>query len=474
MRLRDIIDDDNTVQVVLPIDNGVDIGLSAHISWSVIMESIDPRPFLTPNVLVITTGMFMNVTDQRVWDAYIERLVQVPIAGLVFALGPAHRIVPPGLIAACKQHDMCLLTISEETPHGLIQRDIQHRLMLDRYQHIQHGTDIAQHYLQAVASNVSLYGCLNILATKIDRALALEDKSGNRYFQTEKPPTASSYKVFRLPGELGFRLVVEKKKESILDAATIRPITSAVGTHLRWCEQHEPASVELHMLVDCLLVGRDVEKLNQLVQAARFDPERRVIALLLRADLEHANMKIAALAVHSLLQERFAHVDMIRRDRTIIVLVQDDAAISDIQALLASLARGIPSLRISIVAPVLFDELAFLLPQLHAQSSSQWPAIAGGQGDCLDFSTLVQSLSTPGLQQLCFRLLQPIAQDQEMMDTLDSYLRNGGNITRVCEELFVHRNTLSKRLSRLEKQLNMDLKAGEVRATLLLALRATR
>jgi purine catabolism regulator len=59
-----------------------------------------------------------------------------------------------------------------------------------------------------------------------------------------------------------------------------------------------------------------------------------------------------------------------------------------------------------------------------------------------------------------------------LRETLASYhLRHAANSRAVCDELFIHRNTLSYRIRRIEDLLGMSLADGEVRTTCMLALR---
>ncbi len=71
------------------------------------------------------------------------------------------------------------------------------------------------------------------------------------------------------------------------------------------------------------------------------------------------------------------------------------------------------------------------------------------------------------------RLLAPLMSDggTGMRETLEAYLRHSGNTRETCRELFIHRNTLTYRLRKIEELLRLDLDDGEVRATCLLALR---
>jgi purine catabolism regulator len=70
------------------------------------------------------------------------------------------------------------------------------------------------------------------------------------------------------------------------------------------------------------------------------------------------------------------------------------------------------------------------------------------------------------------RLLAPLNFDGDgsQRETLKAYLRLSRNSREICNELFIHRNTLSYRLRKIEDLLQVDLSDGQVRATCLLAL----
>lgn len=73
---------------------------------------------------------------------------------------------------------------------------------------------------------------------------------------------------------------------------------------------------------------------------------------------------------------------------------------------------------------------------------------------------------------MCQRLLVPLSSGggTALGETLEAYLRYSGNWAKTCTERFIHRNTLSYRLRKVEDLLQLDLSDGEVRATCLLAL----
>nr|WP_231754972.1 PucR family transcriptional regulator [Pseudarthrobacter sp. GA104] len=95
------------------------------------------------------------------------------------------------------------------------------------------------------------------------------------------------------------------------------------------------------------------------------------------------------------------------------------------------------------------------------------------QAPVADLAGVVEGLPGPGLVAMARRLLAPLMSDggPALRETLEVYLRHSGNTREACGELFIHRNTLTYRLRKIEEMLRLDLGDGEVRATCLLALK---
>src|SRR5690349_22099277 len=123
MRVADLAADSAlNIRLAVPGSPG---RLARPIAWCAPTEHMDPTPFLSVNALLLTNGMGLNVKDYRIWDAYVERLMSVPVSGLVFGLGAAHRELPPGLVKACEAHGLPLLELPPEVPFIQVMRHLR-------------------------------------------------------------------------------------------------------------------------------------------------------------------------------------------------------------------------------------------------------------------------------------------------------------------------------------------------------------
>ncbi|USG65533.1 PucR family transcriptional regulator ligand-binding domain-containing protein [Brevibacillus ruminantium] len=97
--------------------------------------------------------------------------------------------------------------------------------------------------------------------------------------------------------------------------------------------------------------------------------------------------------------------------------------------------------------------------------------------DILVEDLLEQTRDHPSLVSLSRRFIVPlVAYDQEfgteLLATLESFLRTGGQTKKVGEELFIHRNSVLYRLERITEILGVNLHDAETRFRLDLVMRA--
>lgn len=86
------------------------------------------------------------------------------------------------------------------------------------------------------------------------------------------------------------------------------------------------------------------------------------------------------------------------------------------------------------------------------------------------FDTIPESVQAEFVQEKLGALLQSSAYSQELLWTLQVYLESNGHARAASKRLYIHRNTLSYRLSRLQTILGCDLKDLDTIIDLRLAL----
>jgi sugar diacid utilization regulator len=101
-----------------------------------------------------------------------------------------------------------------------------------------------------------------------------------------------------------------------------------------------------------------------------------------------------------------------------------------------------------------------------------------GHGRTVHFDELgpfcfVLTQPTDDIRAFATRVLGPLIsedRDDELFDTLESYLRHSGSVNTVARQLYLHRNTVRHRLRRVRKLIGADLADPDTRLSLQLAI----
>lgn len=84
---------------------------------------------------------------------------------------------------------------------------------------------------------------------------------------------------------------------------------------------------------------------------------------------------------------------------------------------------------------------------------------------------------TSDIRDFCSRILGPLGDDQrheDLVRTLESYLKSHGSLNAVARELYLHRNTVRQRLRRIATLTGADLNDADSRLALHLAVLGRR
>jgi len=75
----------------------------------------------------------------------------------------------------------------------------------------------------------------------------------------------------------------------------------------------------------------------------------------------------------------------------------------------------------------------------------------------LKLELLYYELSDESIGTFLSRTIKPILEDSELLDTLDIYFNDNGSLQEIADKLFIHKNTLKYRLTKIESLLSMQL-----------------
>ena len=479
MLVSDILQADD-LRLILRV-SGSEGRLNRVVTWCAPAEHINPGPFLTVNALLLTTGMGMNIKDQRTWDAYVERLAAVPVSALAFGVGSAHRELPEGLRVACEAHDVPLLEVPAEVPFIHVMRHVEQALAAERYSTLRKGWDIADQCTRIAAEGGTLADMVDRTAREAIARVAVVDHDGFELLSAGPFPATRKLRgtrtSLRMPGGEGedYRLLVQGHDPDELLQPLLGPVAAVLSMQLNnTLGGRTPLhSLEAARFVDALYSHTllDDDQFDSLARQAGFDSSEPWIVVIVRA-LESAGtvrLRAAAWRIRAGLARTLATVRFMETSDTTTILAQGEIDPGELGTTVRQLV-GTPD-NISVVTQTTTDAADLSLALRIATRHANRPGVQ--RSPAIDLAGILDSLPDLALASLTRRLLAPLEGESgaTLRSTLECFLRNSGNKGAVCAELFIHRNTLTYRLRRLEELLGVDLDDGEVRASILLALK---
>ncbi|WP_296197759.1 PucR family transcriptional regulator [uncultured Microbacterium sp.] len=143
-------------------------------------DLLDPTPFLTPGLALLTTGtQFAGAADDpALYRDYVARLRERGIAALGFGTEVVREGVPPLLIAACAEHGMPLFEVPYRTPFLAVTRAHAEARAARAYAHRVWALDAQRALSLAALRPDGLDRIVGELAARLDTWVCLSDSSG--------------------------------------------------------------------------------------------------------------------------------------------------------------------------------------------------------------------------------------------------------------------------------------------------------
>lgn len=475
MRISDLLNDAD-LNIRLRVA-GEEVKRERPISWCAPSEHMDPTPFLSVNALVLTNGMGLNVRDFRIWDAYVERLSSVPVAGLVFGLGAAHSELPAGLIRACEAHGLPLLELPPQVPFVLVMRHVEQIIAAERYEELRKGWDLADECTRLAAGGHSLAEVLQRVSRVIGARVAVVDHSGFELVASGGAPEGTARTTLRLPSgdPHRFKLIIEGVRSNVVLQPLLGPVAAVIAMQLSYTlgSRSPLHSREAARFIEALYEeerGTPAATLRRYASETGFDPDAEWGVVLIGVSDHGAPARLRALAWRARvgLQNGFSTVRFMEEAGLTTILVQHPHGSLELGPAVQEFLEDAPELSAAVSECGSLMELPLAL-QLTRRHIGR-PGVQ--RAPLADLASVVRGLPSQGLVAMSKRLLAPLGSEGggALRETLAAYLRYSGSSRDICAELFIHRNTLTYRLRKIEELLQLDLSDGEVRAVCLLAL----
>ena len=451
---------------------------AAVISSCAQSELIDPGPYLSPGELLMTHGMGLHFQDRRTWDAYVERLQKASVSALAFSCGTPHDTVPKGLVTACRERNLALFAVASDYPLVKLSRHVWQELEAERFATARAGWELANTCAEAAARGAHLGDLLGHIAEHIHGTVRLVDSTGFSLAQASAPATDGGRQrsTLALPGAgpERFQLVIEQPSTNMLLQPLIGPACAVLAMQLSYTltARHPLHSHTAGSLFEALLslTPPASEDVAHLAVSAGFQPEApwTVVTIARGPRAAHSTLRHALLRLRVLLESHFSQVRFFDELQHGTLLAQQPSSDVDLARLLTHAMRDTPQLAVGHLDSLALDEISLVL---HA-ARSRHPGCGVYELKPARVEAFVTETNHAQARLLAQRRLAPLErQDKVLLDTLETYLRCSGNAQRATAELFIHRNTLTHRLRRIEELLGADLTDGDERMSLLLAIR---
>jgi purine catabolism regulator len=351
-------------------------------------------------------------------------------------------------------------------------------LSTERYEVVRHGSELADDCTRIAANQGTLQDVLHRISAAVSARVSIEDSTGATLLSAGPDGAFPARTEFTMPGSdrTRFRLVIQEKDTSPMIGTLVAPVAAVVSMQLSatlgsGAVAHSRNAGRLTEAV----YGHDSVPTDELIALARdaeLNPYQRTGVVVMQAGPEMSTTYLRSVSwrVRVMLAGEFAVMRYVEEPDLSTILLQSDTLDQDRLVAATTTAVG-PARSISAVVAVAENaaELGLTL-RLSRRSLGDSGVRAAPE---LNFDTVMDTLRHPGVISLAQRLLAPLtrSEDRTLLTTLGSYLRRSGATPAICQELFIHRNTLAYRLRRIEELLDLDLQDGQVRATLLMALR---
>ncbi len=465
------------------------------ILWAHAIELADPTPYLSGGELVMTTGLKVGKTKKAQFD-YVARLASADAAALAFDTGTSFRHVPEGILAAGDALGLPVFGVPPSTPFIAITRAVIDAINADQLKSVQRTVELQERLARETlrggiptlveALSRALNGTSVALSTDgrllagggpdTDRVAALarelieskRGRAGRTSFVVADGDGYCALQALRAGSvSRGYLAVRSNGPLSNSDRLLVAHAVSLISIELEKPSRVLDAEQRLRTAVTQALLTNPDAADPTVLRYLGFEPDDRVVA-------------VALTGIGPTLAGE-AHIQqMLHRDATPFLMT---------------------SSRNDIVLALPADEQHRIGPLINGLRSELGPTIVGGlssAGDLGDVALLINlarvASRKPSAEPLrrydelgvfdsilgdrsddqlavLRQVLHPL-EGHDLIPTLKAFLENNGHFESAAAALHVHRHTMRNRLGRISELLGCSIDSADIRAQLLLAVRA--
>ncbi|MEO3755585.1 PucR family transcriptional regulator [Streptomyces sp. B6B3] len=515
LTLRALVEDRAlTLSVLVPGPAGA---LDAEIAWPHTTELPDPSPYLGRRELVLTNGLWHGPPGAAA--DFVAHVRAAGGAGIVFGLRESVPATPRDLVEECRRAELPLLELSVAVPFTALSQAAAGAYAEDRQNTLVASVRRGNALADAISGGTGADGVLRVLGRDHDLPLAVVDRAGRSLTTTgvelpdadltavaraltRRPPPlevalASKGPAVLFPvgafGEADAALLCLRPADALDDAERGALEQAAHFLSLEVARRQAVQAIEMRFageLVDMILsgVGASGELAGRL-EAFGIDADGplAVCALALAEDGATGSPDLAETARQAFVSEGVPAV-LATGSRDVVAIFAWRRAAAALPEwagrLVASLDRRFAGRRtvLGLGGPVV-GGTALRNPLMEAREACQvlgrrptGPSVARFS-ELPSHTALLGQLDPRDLRRFADALLAPLrehdtARGARLEATLRAFLEHEGQFAAAADALYIHVNTLRKRLSRISELTGRDVLRLEGRVDVFLALRA--
>ena len=147
------------------------------VRWVATSELVDPTPFLEGGEIVLTTGLAMGEWTEE-WRSYVDRLAAARVTALGLGLGLTHARVPASLRDAARTVDLPLFTVPHAVPFVAVSRRVARLVQREEQQALRAALSVQQQLTRDAAGIDGVAAVLRRLARIISGEAVVCDPDG--------------------------------------------------------------------------------------------------------------------------------------------------------------------------------------------------------------------------------------------------------------------------------------------------------
>lgn len=454
------------------------------VRWVTTSELTDPSPYLDGSELLLTTGLV-----EQDWTRFVNRIAAAGVAGVGFGIGLSHDDVPTGLATAAHEAGLPVIAVPESTPFIAIGKALSRLITAEERTSTETALAVQQELTRVVSQRDGVNNVLAVLAQAAEGDAGVVDESGTALAPPDFQLRAAGRRAIDTLGrpQVGRSTVTETDEDGttvvhplgpaatgeFLVLRTPAPPGGAVRTaltttvalldlHAERARAESAAELRLRNCASRLILTGAVDAGSEVAALARSGSSPPPVIQVLRATDPEAGLREQLARYYP---DTLTAAD---EDGTVAVLAAPtDTADIETRALAAGCHVGTGHQVVLADAGRGDDAARAALTATSARS----PAIRWDEWFRADIRTV---LSAETSRAVSTRILGPVVDDPVLLNTLRAYLEHLGRWQPTSTELGVHRNTLRKRVARIEHLTGRSVDAAANRADLWIAVEIQR